>query len=169
MTPTGAGQDGAHIVRCTDFGGALGDHGGPGPMRVSLFNMVLPHTHTHTYTHPPTHTPKHSVPAVRASGGLHDTYKANSRHATLSSHHIMAPLRDSPQSIPGVGNIHTLCTRTWCYPYHIVHTDPVCSPQWVNVSHSPQFAGLGICTTSTTSANQTLFHLADIVIVLCTM
>ena len=37
----------------TYFGGALGDHGGPGPMRVSLFNIVLPrylylYTHTHT-------------------------------------------------------------------------------------------------------------------------
>ena len=29
VTPTGAGQDGAHTVRCTDFGGALGDNGGP--------------------------------------------------------------------------------------------------------------------------------------------
>ena len=48
MTPTGAGQDGAHTVRCTDFGGALGDHAGPGPMRVSLFNIVLPPPVTHT-------------------------------------------------------------------------------------------------------------------------
>ena len=35
---------------CTDFGGASGDHGGPGPMRASLFNIVfpdyIPHTHT---------------------------------------------------------------------------------------------------------------------------
>ena len=103
--------------------------------------------------------PRGSV--IRGPPTTHDTYKANSRHATLSSHHIMAPLCDSPQSIPGVGNIHTLCTRTGCYPYHIVHTDPVCSPQWVNVSHSPQFVGLGTCTASTATANQTLFHLAE--------
>ena len=51
---------------------------------------------------------------LAVSGRLHDTYKANSRHATLSSHHIMAPFRDSLQSIPGVGNIHTLCTCTGC-------------------------------------------------------
>ena len=50
-TPVGAGRGGARTVRCTDFGGALGDHGGPGPIRVSLFNIVLPHVHTHTHTH----------------------------------------------------------------------------------------------------------------------
>ena len=53
-TPMGARQGGARNVRCIDFGGASGDHGGPGPMRVSLFSIVFPpkeaHTHTHTYT-----------------------------------------------------------------------------------------------------------------------
>ena len=49
-TPAGAGQGGARTVRCTDFGGALGDHGRPGPIRVSLFNIVLPRPPTHTTT-----------------------------------------------------------------------------------------------------------------------
>ena len=49
-TPVGVKQDGLRNVPCTDFGGASGDHGGPGPMRVSLFNIVspLPPNHTHT-------------------------------------------------------------------------------------------------------------------------
>ena len=47
-TPAGAGQGGARTVRCTDFGGATGDHGGPVPMRVSLFNIVLPPPPPHT-------------------------------------------------------------------------------------------------------------------------
>ena len=56
-TPVGARQDGARNVRFTDFGGASGDHGGPGPMRVSLFNIVFPLlTHSHTHTHTRTHT-----------------------------------------------------------------------------------------------------------------
>ena len=50
-TPAGAGQGGARTVRCTDFGGAPGDHGGPGPIWVSLFNIVLPPCHTHAHPH----------------------------------------------------------------------------------------------------------------------
>ena len=42
-TPMGARQGGARNVRCTDFGGASGDHGGPRPMRVSP--PPPPHTH----------------------------------------------------------------------------------------------------------------------------
>ena len=51
VTPTGARQDGTHPVQCTDFCGALDDHVGPRPMRVSLFNIILPpYTHTHRHS-----------------------------------------------------------------------------------------------------------------------
>ena len=78
VTRTGAAQDGAHTVHYTDFGGALGDHGGPGPMRVSLFNIVLPHTQTHRHTRNP-HTPTMSFygPQPRHWEALHKAVKGS--------------------------------------------------------------------------------------------
>ena len=44
MTPVGVRQVSRQFALCTGliFDGAPGDHSGPGPMQVSLFNIVLP-------------------------------------------------------------------------------------------------------------------------------
>ena len=73
-TLTGAGQGGARTVRCTDFGGALGDHAGPGPMQVSLFNIVFP-------------------PPPRARG---DTHISKPRHTTMKSNNAPTNIHVPP-------------------------------------------------------------------------